>query len=207
MTSGIQKSLNAILDRRPIIVAVAGPNGAGKSTFYNTHLRGGGLPFVNADVIAAGLNLDAYAAADAADVIRRTLVDQGASFVFETVFSDPAGEKLRFLQLAASRGYTVVLIFIGISSPELSDVRVSMRVMKGGHDVPKDKLVQRFPRTLENLKSALSLLDHVYVIDNSNLAKQFQMVAHFEKQRVVEVRTPLPLWFRNLVTNEDLRNL
>jgi len=64
------------------------------------------------------------------------LVAQGESFVFETVFSDPVGDKLKFLRRASTRGYTVVLCFIGLASPELCDERVAMRVLQGGHDVP-----------------------------------------------------------------------
>ena len=47
------------LDRRPLVLAVAGPNGAGKTTFYFSHLQAAGLRFVNADVIARELRMDA----------------------------------------------------------------------------------------------------------------------------------------------------
>ena len=57
------------------------------------------------------------------------------SFAMETVFSDPAGEKLRFLQEAAGSGYHVVLLFIGVAGPGTSEDRVAMRVLQGGHDV------------------------------------------------------------------------
>src|SRR6266478_6563547 len=96
------------LDRRPVIVALAGPNGAGKTTFFHAHLRAAGLRFVNADEIARELNIGAYEAAEIADALRRELVQQRESFVFETVFSDPAGEKLAFLAGAAASGYQVV---------------------------------------------------------------------------------------------------
>jgi len=52
-----------ILDRRPILIAVAGPNGAGKTTFYHAHLRPAGLRFINADEMARGLAIEAYEAA------------------------------------------------------------------------------------------------------------------------------------------------
>ena len=51
------------LDHRPIVVALAGPNGAGKSTFFEAHLKSGGLWFLNADVLAKELEVDAYDAA------------------------------------------------------------------------------------------------------------------------------------------------
>ena len=128
-----------LLDRRPVVVAVAGPNGAGKTTFQKAHLAPAALRCVNADHLARELDLDAYDAAVVAGSLRRQLVAQRESFVFETVFSDPVGEKLGFLKDAAAAGYTVVLCFIGISGPDVSEARVAMRVSQGGHDVPTDK--------------------------------------------------------------------
>jgi len=77
------------LDWRPVIVALAGPNGAGKTTFYEAHLKSSGLRFLNADILAGELEMDAYPAAEVAAKLRREFVSQGESFVFETVFSDP----------------------------------------------------------------------------------------------------------------------
>src|SRR5512146_3280954 len=85
------------LDRRPILIAVAGPNGAGKTSFSRTYLQDLGLPFVNADDLAKVLQIDEYEAAALAAAYRRQLVDEKDSFIFETVFSDPVGEKLAFL--------------------------------------------------------------------------------------------------------------
>jgi len=90
------------LDERPIIVALAGPNGAGKTIFYHAHLKPAALRFVNADVLAHELNLEPYAAARTADALRRELVRLRESFIFETVFSDPVGDKLAFLKEAAA---------------------------------------------------------------------------------------------------------
>ena len=145
--------IGRVLDKRPAIVAIAGPNGAGKTTFFHSHLREAGLRFVNADDIARELDISAYDAAELTDALRRELVRLRESFVFETVFSDPVGDKLAFLRNAAAAGYNVVLCFIGISGPETSEERVAMRVSQGGHDVPSEKLVSRFPRTLANLNA------------------------------------------------------
>jgi len=181
-------------DTRPIIVALAGPNGAGKTTFYGAHLARTGLRFVNADDLARELGLAPYDVADAAKNVRDALVEQRESFEFETVFSDPVGDKLEFLRAATSLGYTVVLCFIGLDSPELSDERVAMRVLQGGHDVPKEKLVARYPRTIENLRRAIRELSHVLVFDNSDLRRPFRKVAAFEAGDPVELNEPLPPW-------------
>lgn len=191
--------MSSPLDRRPVIVALAGPNGAGKTTFYHAHLRAAGLRFVNADVLARELKLDPYAAARVADTLRRQLVQQRESFVFETVFSDPVGDKLSFLKDAADAGYTVVLCFIGISGAEVSEERVAMRVSQGGHDVPAEKLVARFPRTLANLKTAIRDLPHVWIFDNDDLRTPFRKVAAFEAGQRTVLNLSVPGWFKSLI--------
>ncbi len=187
------------LDQRPILVALAGPNGAGKTTFFHAHLKPAALRFVNADVLAGELEIDPYAAARAADALRRELVRQRESFVFETVFSDPVCDKLKFLQDAARQGYRVVLCFIGISGPAVSEERVAMRVTQGGHDVPTEKLQQRFPRTLANLRAALRELRHVLIYDNDDLSQPFRKVAESENGRMIFRADPLPQWLAGLL--------
>ncbi|MFO0967775.1 MAG: AAA family ATPase [Gemmataceae bacterium] len=186
-------------DERPIVVALAGPNGAGKTTFYHAHLAPAGLRFVNADVLAEELALGPYEAARIADAVRRELLKSGESFVFETVVSDPVGDKVAFLDEAARGGAIVVLCYIGIADPEQSTERVAMRVSQGGHDVPDDKLRTRFPRTLENLERAMRRLPHVLVFDNSDLATPFRQVALFDHGQLVELHEPVPAWLAGLI--------
>ena len=187
-----------VLDSRPIVVAIAGPNGAGKSTFYRSQLQSSGLSFVNADEIARRLGIDAYRAAEVAGRIRDRLVEQRESFLFETVFSDPVGDKLAFLKRAQAAGFTVVLIFIGIDRPETCEERVSMRVAKGGHDVPRGKIVSRFGRVLENLRRSLRELPHVLVYDNSSLDAPYRLVAAVE-DGLLRLVPPTPRWLRSLL--------
>jgi predicted ABC-type ATPase len=186
--------VNSPFDARPLIVAVAGPNGAGKTTFYEAHLQPAGLRFVNADELARELDLSPYEAAELTGRLRATLLEQGESFVFETVLSDPVGEKVAFLKKAAASGYTVVLCYIGLQSSAQSEERVAMRVLQGGHDVPGKKLAERLPRTLANLQRAIRALPHVLVLDNSDLAKPFRKVAEYENGRRKEAHRPLPRW-------------
>ncbi len=65
-----------VLDRRPVIVAIAGPNGAGKTTFFHSHLRDAGLRFMNEDDLALELDISAYEAASIANALRRVLVER-----------------------------------------------------------------------------------------------------------------------------------
>lgn len=189
----------SLFDQRPIIVALAGPNGAGKSTFYQAYLHRVGLRFVNADLLARELNFEPYDAAKAANVLRRELVKQRESFVFETVFSDPVGDKLSFLQEAIAAGYAVLVCFIGVSGPKTSEERVAMRVSQGGHDVPTEKLVARYPRTLANLKSAIRNLPYVLIFDNEDLRTPFRRVAEFEGGQLTFRGTPFPRWLAQVL--------
>jgi len=188
------------LDKRPIVVAIAGPNGAGKTTFYNAYLKQSGLRYVNADVLAGEIRMGAYEGARLAAALRNALVEQRESFIFETVFSDPFGDKLGFLKRANDLGYAVVLCFIGIATAQQSEARVDMRVSQGGHDVPREKLRERFPRTLENLKTAIRALPMVLVFDNSDLHQPFQQIAVFQHGKALFLNSPLPRWFKRLLS-------
>ena len=186
-------------ERRPLVIAIAGPNGDGKSTFYETQLAESGLRFVNADNLARQLDLDPYKAAAAADRVRRELAQMRESFVFETVFSDPVGDKVDFLKSLEVDGYQVVLCYVGISSADVSDERVSMRVSKGGHDVPSSKIKERYARTLINLKRAIEQLGDVRVFDNDYLDYPYRLVAKCAYGRVVEVGQEVPAWLRGVL--------
>jgi predicted ABC-type ATPase len=181
-------------------VSIAGPNGAGKTTFYHSHLKAAGLRYVSADILAKELGLDASTAMRATAELRAELLRQRESFVFETVFSDPVGDKLGFLKQAAGAGYSVVLCFIGISDWEVSEERVAMRVSQGGHDVPTTKLRSRFPRTMANLKAAVRELPQVIVYDNDDLRTPFRKVAIFEKGKLTFRAKRLPGWLEPLAS-------
>jgi predicted ABC-type ATPase len=190
------------LDARPILIAIAGPNGAGKSTLYQAHLSYTGLPCLNADVIAAEIGVGAYEAAEVAESFRRERYARQESFIFETVFSDPVGEKLAFLEEAAKSGYTVVLFFVGIASPQRSIDRVGMRVGEGGHDVPADKLATSFPRVMENLRRALVRLPLVLVYDNDDLRVPHRFCLAMGYGKVLEKAEPVPDWVEAVMPQE-----
>src|SRR5205823_2291330 len=138
------------------------------STFFHLFLEATGIHLVNADVLAAelraltsprsGPEIDAIAFR-AVEARREELLASAASFCVESVFSDPIATKLDFLKRAAVRGYVRILVFIGLAGPELSIARVMQRVTEGGHDVPDERLIARYPRTLENLRKAIPIVD------------------------------------------------
>jgi predicted ABC-type ATPase len=91
------------------------------------------------------------------------------------------------------------LFFIGIGSPQISDERVAMRVSQGGHDVPPNKLVERYPRVMRNLQKALIGISNVRVYDNSELSDPYRLVALREDRGTVEFFKPIPDWLSALL--------
>ena len=152
---------------------VIGPNGAGKSTFVEFTLAPllPGSAFVNADEIAGQRWPDdpaphAYQAARVAAETRAKLIELGASFIAETVFSHPS--KLELIDTAHAADYTIVAHVLLIPQ-ELAVERVRHRVSAGGHHVPEDKIHQRYQRLWGLVGAALSRCDSTTEYDNSGL--------------------------------------
>ncbi|MEI6654678.1 MAG: zeta toxin family protein [Verrucomicrobiota bacterium] len=185
---------------KPLLVMLGGPNGAGKSTFYASYLSALGLPFLNADVLAALTGLAAYEAAARIAEARRVLVERRMGFVTETVFSDPVGAKVDFLAEAVAAGFDVQLIYIGIATADAAARRVAARVQAGGHDVPLEKILSRYTRTLDNLEQAILRLPRVTLYDNSSYDQPFRFLAEFRAGKVhAAAHGRMPRWARRFL--------
>lgn len=186
------------------LIVVAGPNGAGKTTFVQAFIKPTGIRIVNPDDIARALSPEApdavaYEAAQAAETVRRHLLSRGASFCMETVFSDPEGAKVAFLREARAQGYVVFLVFIGLDSSELAIGRVVQRTEERGHDVPDENIMARFPRTLRNLRQAVTFVDRALLFDNSSADEPYRFVAEFAAGKAVRQGSCRPSWAADLL--------
>ncbi len=165
-------------ERAPSLLFVfAGPNGSGKSTLTETVRRDPRVPFpppdhyINPDDIARTLPAGdpvkvAELASQEADRRRRLFLERGESFAFETVLPHPS--KLGVMLEAKQRGYGVTLHFVATSSPEINIARVAQRVAQGGHDVPRDRIVDRYDRAMQLLPRAVEIADYSLLYDNSS---------------------------------------
>ena len=207
MSDPLRSLRGALVSTPPVLVFLAGPNGAGKSTFFETYFVELGLPYVNADRFAVAIRAAEPDAAQAdvdrrafqqAEQLRRDFVDARVSFCTESVFSDPVRSKIQVLEAARAAGFFVFFVFIGIAGPALSVARVKQRVARGGHDVPRNKLQARFPRTLANLRAAVTVVDEAVLFDNSSYDAPYRPVAVYRNGRLAEKRPPLPAWTRGL---------
>lgn len=92
-------------------------------------------------------------------------IDAHQSVGVETVLST---DKYRPLVFAAKRrGFEIRFVYVILSSPELNVKRVQMRVSKGGHGVPADKIATRWKRSLDQLPWFLDQADWALLFDNS----------------------------------------
>lgn len=153
---------------RPTLIVFAGPNGSGKSSNTEEVKRiCGSYPdlYINADEIALEKGLDAYAAAREAEKRRVEALANNISFSMETVMSSPA--KIELMRKAKSLGYHVHLEFVLTQDPALNVMRVQNRVRKGGHDVPAEKIVARYERSVALLPQAMEIADTARILNNS----------------------------------------
>lgn len=157
------------------LLIVAGPNGSGKSSLSVNLLGHELFPkfYITPDELVKNVEYSIIeneyvrysTAMSVCEEIRRETVVRGSSLAFETVLSTP--EKLDFLKFASENGYKISSLFVATNSPEVNIDRVSKRVEQGGHDVPVDKIRQRYYRSLSNLAVLFLLSDSMIVVDNS----------------------------------------
>jgi predicted ABC-type ATPase len=181
---------------------LTGGNGAGKSTFFKLYLAKYGIKFVNADLIAKDMDSEnpeslSYHAATVAGKIREDLISQGVSFCFETVFSHES--KIDFLAQAKANGYKIILVYIHLFDSSLNEARVNQRVLEGGHNVPAEKIHSRIPRTVKNIKTALSIVDEARILDNSSKDDPFQQIIVMKFGKYEAKVDPIPEWARDLL--------
>jgi len=186
---------------------IAGPNGAGKSTLYWQVLRprAGDIPFINADLIQRA-ELDdlsmqaAYKAAGIAQARREAYLREGRSFITESTFSHPS--KLALVEAAKAAGFEVIVFHVNVRLPQLSVARVAQRVLEGEHDVPEEKIRERYERNPPLIRQAALAADHAFVYDNSGLNQPMARVLALRAGKVVLVGADLPAWARKLYAPE-----
>ena len=159
---------------RPKLLIIAGPNGAGKTTVTSQILKHEwveGCEYINPDLIARDKFGDwnsqemVLKAAQFAEMQRENCLENRSSLIFETVLSAP--DKIDFIQRAKKQGYFIRLFFIGTDNPQINALRIAQRVMHGGHDVPIQKIISRYYKSIANCTLLSKVVDRLYVYDNS----------------------------------------
>ena len=182
------------------MVIIAGPNGAGKSTFYEKVLKVYPLlkkaPSINMDNIAKEIaNGDDpnKHLVDAGKIVIRELekkLKSKKSFIYETTSSGRL--HLKYMDRAKKAGFKIATIFIGLSSVELSHLRVQQRVREGGHNVPAEDIERRYPNIIKNFPEMLKRSDVSAVFDNSGKTP-FKLIFLMDESKLFIFRS-YPKW-------------
>src|SRR5690606_29723799 len=134
----------------PNLYIIAGCNGAGKTTASYTILPEilDCKEFVNVDNIAGLSPFNPESVALEAGRIMLTriheLLEERVDFAFETTLATRSYVSL--IKRAKVKGYTIVLLYFWLDSPEQAVKRVAKRVAKGGHHIPDNVLIRRYFR-------------------------------------------------------------
>lgn len=150
------------------------------------------LSFFNVEV-------NSYFASVAADFIRQKLIIARQSFSFETVMSSP--DKVQLLGKSRQLDYRNYLYFVATDDFNINISRVEHRVKSGGHNVPTDKIIARYGRSLDLLWSAIKMTDRAYIFDNSG--REMLWIAEITGAAQIEFKSDaMPFWFQQYVLDK-----
>jgi predicted ABC-type ATPase len=183
---------------RPIFWIVAGPNGSGKSTLYSgSGIEGfdGTVWIINPDQLAAKIRdvekLDlATANIEAVERIERWL--EASLFGHQTVGVETVlstNKYRRLVDLAKRLEFDVRLIYVLLDSPDRNVERVRRRVIMGGHDVPEEKIRERYRKSLDQLPWFLDAADQAWIYDNSDEEAEEPRLIGQKDKGVIELDT------------------
>lgn len=160
----------------PRLWIVAGPNGCGKTTAYgrsDVSEFDGSVWIINPDLLTKRLQLQEgmdltpanLAAVTRIQVWLDASIDVHQTIGVETVLSTPKYRNL--VRRAKGRGFEVRFIYVYVDSLDLQLERIRLRVAKGGHNVPADKVEARRIRSFQEFPWFFWEADRVLVYDNS----------------------------------------
>lgn len=200
----------------PTIYVLAGTNGAGKSSIIGAMFLKQGVPYFNPDeatnrIRAAnpGITLaEANSAAwHAGKRLLQRAIDERLDFAFETTLGGRTFAQM--LEIALSKHIEVRIWYVGLSGPDLHIARVRSRVARGGHDIPSEKILQRYTQSLYNLIRLLPKLTELRVYDNSEeadpstgAAPSPKLILHLNQGRIVALCDLhiAPQWTKPILT-------
>jgi len=211
----LERSFNRRARRRPCIYVLAGTNGAGNSSVAGAMFRQSGADYFNPDeatgrILAANPGISTAEANSAAWHEGKRLLEYAIAerldFALETTLGGHTITAL--LQKALAAGIEVRIWFVGLSSPELHIARVRARVARGGHDIPEEKIRERYDQSRINLIELMPKVTELRVYDNSTEADphagrppQPMLILHRADRKMVEMidLPKTPDWAKPLV--------
>jgi predicted ABC-type ATPase len=157
------------------------------------------LTYQNGEISFNDLPINSYVSAIFADFLRHKYLEAHQTFTFETVMS--SSDKIEILKKAQSLGYRTYLYYVSTEDPQINIARVANRVRLGGHNVPTDKIISRYYKSLELLFEAIKYTNRAYIFDNSGDSKQW--IAEITESKNIDIQVDnQPEWFTKYITDK-----
>jgi len=160
--------------RRGRLFVLAGVNGAGKSSVAGEAVRAAGGEYFNPDeatarILSANPGATLSAANAAAWLQGRRLLERAIAERLDYAFETTLGGTTitRLLGNALDAGLEVHVRYVGLEGVDLHIARVRARFAAGGHDIPEEKIRERYVQSRRNLIRLLPRLTDLTVFDNS----------------------------------------
>ena len=194
---------------------LAGTNGAGKSSVIGEMFLEKGVEYFNPDKAAllirsANPDISQSEANSTAWYEGKRLleraIEEKLDFAFETTLGGKTITSL--LDKALSQGIEVRVWYVGLNSPKLHVARVRSRVEHGGHDIPEERIRERYTQGRLNLIHLLPNLTELLVYDNSDesdpktgKAPEPKLIVHCIQGKVSEScdLTSVPEWAKSIL--------
>ena len=196
----------------PGLFIITGSNGAGKSTIGYTYLPediqkkysvfdGDKLVLVKKRELSQKIRSFKEAGKLAEEWMysqfleqTKTAIKNADHFAYEGHFRDEA--TLKIPKKFKKKGYRISLIFMGLSDPHQSELRVLDRATQGGHNVPLYEIQSNFYGNLVMLNKNYKLFDDLLIIDTSKSFRHevLMQMSNRELSFYTEQKN-LPAWF------------
>jgi predicted ABC-type ATPase len=164
---------------QPKMTIIAGPNGCGKSTLAEMLINKRQLStFLNADIIASGLGNSRISEIESGRVMLKAiknLLSSRQNLAFETTLSGKLWVSI--IEKAKKIGYQTEIYFIYVTTPEVAINRVAERVSHGGHNIPEQTIIRRYPRSINNFRNTYQEMADKWWLFN-NTTKSAIMIAN-----------------------------
>jgi len=173
MRPWLRRSAGVADRQQPTISVLAGVNGAGKSSILGSLIEESSATYVNPDLRTNELrkadpDLSLEQANSKAWMEGLRLLEQAIhnrqSYIFETTLG---GHTITECLREAMTVMPVRIFYVGLTDPELHIKRVRARVRAGGHDIPDNKILERYSSSRANLIILIPGLSELRVYDNS----------------------------------------
>lgn len=193
-----------ISTNQAIMYVFAGNNGSGKSTFRNLIAEKQGIQTnVDPDSLAKKHteNKEIRAGREAIQLIEELIIGK-KDFSMETTLSGRL--PLRQIESAKKNGFKIIIYYMGVEKLSINLNRIRQRVEQGGHNIPKEDVLRRESRSLNNLMKMIFVANEIHLIDNTSMQATITASIRKNDYKVHLPESEIPEWIHRVLSEIDI---